>query len=446
MTAFRVVGTLAVMVVILPLLQNEAVGLCDWLARWLLRRAVRRLPDLERARWDEEWRGDLERLPTPLTRLVWAAATRYVAAPRQARLLRPGAALHRQQRSLALGLLLVSTTTVVFVVWTVFQIGGPAITAVVTSGMQAGVAFACSSTCFRAARRNPEGLERAWAVGWRRAWRLLGVGALLGGLGKAIWTYFQTLGFELPFPSLADGCFLASIPLLVAGVLALSGGLTGGLGRLGTLLDSLLIVASVFVLAWATGLQSAVSSNDVSPIASALSLYYPLGDLALASTGLVLLARFRVPGAGNLRMIVAASLAMTFSNLVFAYANLTLDGFYAGAMAVVGIGWLVGWQVLLVSALKPILAKPPAAAPGGGLSSPAAHRSGPNGFGQRVLLGRLIRGNVPMPIAATALTVLMIENRPKLLLALTCATIAWFVINRQIGRIEHQQRKTELRL
>jgi hypothetical protein len=343
---------------------------------------------------------------------------------------------------LALGLLLVSTTTVVFVVWTVFQIGGPATTAVVTSGMQAGVAFACSSVCFRAARRNPEGLERAWAASWRRAWRLLGVGALLGGLGEAVWTYYQALGAEAPFPSLADGCFLASIPLLVAGVRALSGGLTGRLGRLGTLLDSLLIVASVFVLAWATGLQSAVSSDDVSPIAGALSLYYPLGDLALASTGLVLLARFRVPGAGNLRMIVAASLAMTFSDLVFAYS--TYAGSFAGAMSLVGTGWLIGWQVLLISALKPILAKPPAAMPGGGPGPPLADRRGPNGFGQRALLGQLIRANVPLPIAATALTVLMIENRPKLLLALTCATIAWFVISRQIGRIEHQQEKTEL--
>ena len=38
--------------VVLPLLQNEVVGWCEWLARWLLRRAVRRLPGTAQARWE----------------------------------------------------------------------------------------------------------------------------------------------------------------------------------------------------------------------------------------------------------------------------------------------------------------------------------------------------------------------------------------------------------
>ena len=33
--------------VVLPLLQNEIVGLCEWLARWLVHRSVRRLPKQE---------------------------------------------------------------------------------------------------------------------------------------------------------------------------------------------------------------------------------------------------------------------------------------------------------------------------------------------------------------------------------------------------------------
>ena len=57
------------------------------LARWLVRRAVLRLPK-DRDRWREEWNGDLDRLPGPLSRLGWALAIYVRAAPEQAELLR----------------------------------------------------------------------------------------------------------------------------------------------------------------------------------------------------------------------------------------------------------------------------------------------------------------------------------------------------------------------
>lgn len=44
--------------VILPLLLGVHRW-CLWLARRLIRRAVRRLPEDARVRWEEEWLGDL---------------------------------------------------------------------------------------------------------------------------------------------------------------------------------------------------------------------------------------------------------------------------------------------------------------------------------------------------------------------------------------------------
>jgi hypothetical protein len=41
--------------VVVPLLQNELVGLCEWLARWLVHRAVQRLPAQKQARWATSW-------------------------------------------------------------------------------------------------------------------------------------------------------------------------------------------------------------------------------------------------------------------------------------------------------------------------------------------------------------------------------------------------------
>jgi hypothetical protein len=67
--------------VILPLLLSEFGEWCPTFAKHLVRRAVRRLPEKSRARWEEEWLADLEawdgRRLSVLVRGLWI----YLRAP-----------------------------------------------------------------------------------------------------------------------------------------------------------------------------------------------------------------------------------------------------------------------------------------------------------------------------------------------------------------------------
>jgi hypothetical protein len=73
--------------VILPLLLSEFTDWCPWFAKRLVRRAVRRLPEDARARWEEEWLGDLAsfegRRLSILVRGLWI----YFRAPSWGRML-----------------------------------------------------------------------------------------------------------------------------------------------------------------------------------------------------------------------------------------------------------------------------------------------------------------------------------------------------------------------
>jgi hypothetical protein len=73
--------------VIVPLLLSEFTDWCPWFARRLVGRAVRRLPEASRDRWEEEWLGDLAafegRRLSILARGLWI----YLRAPSWGRML-----------------------------------------------------------------------------------------------------------------------------------------------------------------------------------------------------------------------------------------------------------------------------------------------------------------------------------------------------------------------
>jgi hypothetical protein len=58
--------------IVLPLILSEFTDVSPWLARKLIGRAARRLPEQDRPRWEEEWLGELEERPGRLSRLLWA--------------------------------------------------------------------------------------------------------------------------------------------------------------------------------------------------------------------------------------------------------------------------------------------------------------------------------------------------------------------------------------
>jgi hypothetical protein len=92
--------------------------------------------------------------------------------------------------------------------------------------------------------------------------------------------------------------------------------------RLRTLLDGLLIAASLLFLGWATVLGNAFDNGGASStLQKAICLAYPLGDIVAGTIVLVLLTRSRGRGVVHLSMIAAAVFSLLLADLGFAYAK-----------------------------------------------------------------------------------------------------------------------------
>ena len=289
-------------------------------------------------------------------------------------------------------------------------------------------ALAAAGACYNAARRNPYGFGRAWTASLHRAWRLLGSAALFWGLGQVVWTYLELRGGEASVPSLADAGYLTALPLLVAGVLAFPTAPMRATARLRTLLDGLLIAASLLFLGWATVLGDAFSSNGGAPstLERAVLLAYPLGDIVAGTIVLVLLTRSRGRGVVHLSMIAAAVFSLLIADLGFAYKN-SIDSYGTGAM--VDAGWVLGWLLLMATALKPTVAE--------------LRRSDDE---EEPSITRLALPYAPLVVAAvTALIIQIVTGEFEPFLVYTGTMIGLLVISRQIvALVENRQLNARL--
>jgi diguanylate cyclase (GGDEF)-like protein len=189
----------------------------------------------------------------------------------------------------------------------------------------------------------------------RRAWLLIGAGCLAWAAGQVIWTGYQLIGHEeMPYPSWADAGYLAFLPLTVAGA-ALQ--VNARSGRLRTALDALLISGSLLAVSWAFVLGPIFAGERVSPLTFAVSLAYPIGDVALMTVALLVLGQVRAEGRASVLLLAAGASALSGAHGVYAYLVLH-DAYRAGTW--VDAGWFGGYLLLGLAAL----AAPTQSAPG----------------------------------------------------------------------------------
>jgi diguanylate cyclase (GGDEF)-like protein/PAS domain S-box-containing protein len=202
-------------------------------------------------------------------------------------------------------------------------------------------ALVAARSCRRAAKRAA---DRAL----RRVWILVGLSALSWGVGRAIWSWYELVERRpVPFPSAADAAFLAAVPLAVAGMLAFPRGGSSAAGRVRALIDGLMIAASALMASWVFVLR-AVFKTGGGPLAHAISLAYPIGDVVVVTIVLYVLLRQRRGVALLLPSLIgAAFVAMAFSDSAFAYLMAKGD-YVSGTLA--DAGWLIGFAVLAVAA------------------------------------------------------------------------------------------------
>jgi PAS domain S-box-containing protein len=247
------------------------------------------------------------------------------------------------------GLVLVAGAfSALFFVWLLVKVGGERLTEDVDDLGTLIAALAAALACMHAARSEVSQI--------RRGWYLLGFAALSWAIGDAIWCYHDLLlGAQMPFPSPADAGYLLAVPLSLAGLLAFFSPPVGLTSRLRAVVDALIVGSALLLISWLTVLEPVYNAGTGNVLAQAISLAYPVGDVVILSTVVIVAGRSRSAERLPYVPIGLAMAALAISDSAFAY--LTQKGGY-GASQIVDTGWVVGYLILALAAIKPRASEP----------------------------------------------------------------------------------------
>ncbi len=157
--------------------------------------------------------------------------------------------------------------------------------------------------------------QRSASIPWLRAFWLLVTAAWAAELGAdLIFAFFNIVLEDPAFPSLADLFFLAFYPLMLAALLMVPTSKGTRAQQLRTGLDCATVVVGAGAAIWYFVLGPIVTEGGGSPLGTAVSIAYPVGDIVLIGVLSAVLLRggpqalrpsLRLLGAGLLMLIAA---------------------------------------------------------------------------------------------------------------------------------------------
>ncbi|MGW1955675.1 putative bifunctional diguanylate cyclase/phosphodiesterase [Streptomyces sp. NPDC001920] len=203
----------------------------------------------------------------------------------------------------------------------------------------AAAAAAASVSCFRYARGR--------RIRFRPAWLLFALSSAMAALGNLVWGWYEVvLERPVPSPSYADGFFLCFAPPAIVGLLVLAKRPVTKAGWVCLALDAWLIGGSLLTLAWSLALAQAAkidSGGGESVAHTALSLAYPLLDIALVS--MVLALHFRRSSSNRTAVNTAiGALALTVMCDALFTSPLLHNSYRSGQL--LDAGWFAGSLLL----------------------------------------------------------------------------------------------------
>ncbi|MEU0554455.1 EAL domain-containing protein [Dactylosporangium sp. NPDC006015] len=189
----------------------------------------------------------------------------------------------------------------------------------------------------------------------RWSWALTGLGAFSWGVGQMFCIWYETIqGTEVPFPSLADAGYFWMMPFTAAGLLVLPMSRQSVAQQARSILDGLMIAASLLLITWILILGPLARQGADSFLALLVTLWYPGGDVVVLTVVLFMLARLRAGGHRPMSLPLVGTGLAAFTVSDSGYAYLTLIDNY-GSGAVLDLGWFVGFVLILVASRKPDL-------------------------------------------------------------------------------------------
>nr|WP_185124200.1 EAL domain-containing protein [Streptomyces sp. TLI_185] len=185
---------------------------------------------------------------------------------------------------------------------------------------------------------------RSRRVRFRPAWLLFALSSAMAALGNAVWGWYEVvLGEQVPTPSYADLFFLCFAPPAIVGLLVLAKRPVTKAGWVCLALDAWLIGGSLLTLSWSLALAQAAKFDGPSVAHTALSLAYPLLDIALVS--MVLALHFRRSAVNRTAVNTAiGALALTVMCDALFTSPLLHNSYHSGQL--LDAGWFAGSLLL----------------------------------------------------------------------------------------------------
>ncbi|MFG2503376.1 putative bifunctional diguanylate cyclase/phosphodiesterase [Streptomyces sp. NPDC048441] len=197
-------------------------------------------------------------------------------------------------------------------------------------------AAAAAVSCFRYSRTRRSR--------FRPAWLLFAFSSAMASLGNGVWGWYEVvLERPVPSPGLADLFFLCFAPPAIIGLLVLAKRPVTKAGWICLALDAWLIGGSLLTLSWSLALAHTAQFEGQSVSHAALSLAYPLLDIALVS--MVLALHFRRSSANRTAVNTAiGALALTVMSDAMFTSPLLHSSYRSGQM--LDAGWFAGSLLL----------------------------------------------------------------------------------------------------
>jgi hypothetical protein len=184
-------------------------------------------------------------------------------------------------------------------------------------------------------------------------WLLLVVANLSFAIGQVSFLVLtEILKATVPFPSFADGFYLAQYPLTAVGLLIFIWWRTPDRDRR-SLIDALTLTVGLALLSWIYLILPYVHNPGLTWLQKSVAIAYPLGDVLL----LAMIARLIVPGTARTRsvqLLILGIVGMLASDASFGAIQL-YGTFHNGT--VVDLGWAVFYVAWGAAALHPSMSE-----------------------------------------------------------------------------------------